>query len=302
MKSSSTYKLLFLLNILSKGCHTKNQIIKKFESNNLKITKSLITNYINKFVNNNINIKTKINEKREKVYYLENNDITLNFSQKELSAISDVKKLLVSQKNYTGIRKSMRLFYKLARYIKNEECLRNFINFGYYSTINWHLVRTLENHCKEKDVITIDYILPQGGNKLITIHVDSIKISEWSERLYLHGILKGSNHFSHLPIDRIFMIKKVEQRNVRFNLITDILTYIVDSDYYKEINKDERERTIKYNKNKVAVQRPIDDEFYIIQRLLYFCPKIYHISDSKIKMLLKDKLEQLKSAYDNKYS
>lgn len=299
MKSSSTGKILFLLNILSKDCLTKNQIIEEFNRNNLKISKSLITNYIDKIIKIGINIETKTNNKREKEYFFKSDDAALCLNKKELDAISDLKKILICQKDYQKIKKSMRLFYRLAKYIKNSDIRTNFIDFGYYSTINWSLVKNLEKHCQDKDIITIDYILPNGSNRYITLHTDEIKISEWSERMYLRGILEGSKQFSHLPIDRIYMIKKVVKRKVQFNLFVDFITYIVDSDIYQEIGADKNEKIVKIKNNHTYIQRPIDDEFYILQRLFYFCPKLYYISDSKIKILLKEKLEKLKKIYDS---
>lgn len=299
MKSSSTYKLLFLINILTKSAQTKKQIAKIFEENNIKIAKSSITNYINKLIKNGINITTKTNGGNEKIYYLEKNNSYINLNKKELNAISDIKKLLIAQKDYNKIRKTMRLFYRIACFIKDEETKLNFIDFGYYSTINWRLVETLEKHCKSKDIITIDYIMPNGTNKLITLHVDDITISEWSERLYLQGVFKYSKQFSHLPIDRIYMVKKIERKNVRFNLTTDIITYIVDSNAHKEIEVDLNEKIIKIKNNLAYIQRPINDKFYILQRLFYLCPHLYYISDSDIKTLLKEKLEKVKKLYEN---
>jgi len=299
MKSSSTYKILFLLNLLTQKACTKKQIMEAFEKNNLKITKSLITNYIDKITKNGIVVSIEKYGKNEKLYFIKNTDATLTLNKKELSAISDIKKLLIIQKDYNKIRKTMRLFYKLACLIENEETKLEFINFGYYSTINWRLVEKLEKHCNQKDIITIDYIMPNGTNRFITIHANDIKTSEWSERLYLHGVLKNSKQFSSLPIDRIFMIKKVEQKNAPLDIQTDMLTYVVSIEKYKQTNVDEKEKIIKIKNHQAFIQRPIDDNFYILQRLFYFCPNLYYVSNSTIKNLLKEKLEKLKNIYDN---
>ena len=104
----------------------------------------------------------------------------------------------------------MRLFYQLALFIKDMDERREFIDFGYYSTINWYLVTQLEKHCREKNVLILDYILPRGENKYITMHTDSLKVGEFNDRIYLHGVLENCTQFSRLPIDRIFMIKKVK--------------------------------------------------------------------------------------------
>ena len=299
MDKTSSYKLLYLLNMLTQGECTKNQIVEQFEKINMPITKSLITKYVEQFSEYGIEIKSKTNNERENVYYLEADDTVLEFSEEELNVISDVKKLLISQKDYNKIRKIMRLFYKIARHINNKEIQRDFIDFGYFSTVNWFLVRQLEKHCEEKNIITLEYIMPQGECKLITLHVDCLKISDWSQRLYLHGVFSGSKHFSHLPVDRIFMVKNVVKRNQLLDVTTNTLTYTVSKDLYTNSFEDEKETIIEDNGEKLTIERVIDDEFYLMQRLLSFCPEIYYISDEKIKKLFQEKLEILKALYEH---
>lgn len=299
MKVSSTDKLLYLLNLLIDDDYTKAQIIEKFSENGVNIQRSLITNYIERFHKCGIDIKSKVNEKREKVYYYEKKETDLFFTKEEMQAISDAKKILISQKNYDRIRKTMRLFYKLSRYIKDEDDKLKFIDFGYYSTINWNLLRRLEWHCKNKDVVSLDYILPTGGNKIITMRADSIKTSTWSNRIHLHGLLCDRKYFMHLPIDRIYMVKEVIKEKESFSDIQNNLIYKVSKKIYEKSFVDDKEQIIETNKDVVTIKRPIDDEFYIIQRLLSFCPMIYDISNKRIKMLLKEKLELVKALYSN---
>lgn len=292
--------MLYLLNsIFEKDC-TKGEIIEIFEKLNIKMTRPLITNYINQYIQNGIEIKSKTNNKREKVYFFEKGKMNLELNEEEFKVISDVKKLLISQKNYDRIRKTMRLFYKLSNFIEDKETKLRLIDFGYYSTINWNLVLQLEKHCENKDLILIDYILPIGKNKLIEISADRLKISTWSQRLYLQGALFGAKRFSHLPVDRIFMVKKVIKKNNQSNTIQDTLIYSVSKNIYNKLFTDEKEKVIKIEKDKITVERPLDDEFYIIQRLLYFCPEIYYISDERIKNLLKEKLHLIKAIYESK--
>ena len=300
MKSSSTYKLLFLLRLLLEKEYTKNEIIEEFRKIDIPITKTLITNYVHQYINNGIEVKIKTNSKREKVYYLDKiQDANIWLKENEIEVIQDIKKLLIAQKNYDTIRKTMRLFYKIARFFNDQKELEEFINFGYYSTINWHLVSQLEKHCEEKNIITIDYILPRNGNKYITIHADSIKVGEWNDRLYLHGVLEGAKNFSHLPIDRIYMVKNVVQKNVRFDFVTNFVDYVVSKTTFEQVFRDPKEKIIETNEDKITIRRPIDDDFYIIQRLLYFCPDIFYISDERIKRLFKEKLDMVKALYDD---
>lgn len=299
MQTSGIFKLLYLLNLLFKKEYTKSEIIEEYEKINIKITKTLISNYIKTLIDNGINIEITKNSKKESIYSLKKEEFILSFTKKELNAISDAKKLLFMQKNYNNIRKTMRMFYKLACHIEDDETRMEFIDFGYYSTINWNLVCQLEKHCNEKNIITLDYILPKGGNKFITMHVDKMGISETSHRLYLYGALQNDKEISFLPVDRIYMVKKIVRENLRFNLHSKIMTYIVKKDAYERLKQDNKERILKTEGEYITIQRPIDNEFNITQRLFYFCPDVYYISDEKIKILFKEKLEILKRTYCN---
>ena len=298
MRISNVYKLLLLLNILHNKKATKKQIISEFKKENINLNKVSITHYIKQLEENNIEINVEFN-KKEKVYSIKQKNPTVNFSDKELKAIEDVKKLMIAQKNYIRIRKMMRLFYRIAKYIKDKEQQLTFINFGYYSTINWGLVLQLEKHCREKNIIMIDYILPNGTNRYINIHTDSVRIGEWSNRIYLWGVFEGGEEFSQLPVDRIFMVKKVIRKSVCFNMYVNCVKYTISKDLFKEIELDSKEKVLKTDSKYVTLQRPADDIFYLVQRLLYFCPDLYYVSEGKVKDLLKEKLETLKANYDN---
>lgn len=298
MRSSSLHKLLYLLNLLVNGEYTKRGIIEKFEQKGLSITKPLINNYIQKYNNNGIKVEVKQNENREKVYYIPAIDFDLEFSDEELSILNKIKKVLVAQKSLEKIKVSMYMFYRLAKCIKDYDKMLDFINFSYYSTINWSLVAQLEQHCKNNDIIIIDYLLPSGGNKEIKIHAHSIVLSDWSEKLYLSGALENSKHLSNLPIDRIYMIQKVLERNVDLKVGENLMTYTVSKEKYSELSEDENEEILYDLGNNLVIRRPIDNEFFILQRLLCCCPDVYNISDEKIRDLFTQKLEALRTIYD----
>ena len=136
----------------------------------------------------------------------------------EIDISNDVKRLIAAEKNQEIIKNVMRIFYKFALHIENDDKKEELINFGYYSKINWLLVKQLKEHCKNKDIIMIDYLLPNNENKYLTIHADTVKTGDFSDRLYLSGVLENDNKLSQLPVDKIFMNKKVVKENVCMDL------------------------------------------------------------------------------------
>lgn len=295
--ASSTYKMLYLLNILSKEDCTKKEIIKKFAQSNYKISESSITQYIKQLLEHEVQIKI-IKQNGENVYHIDKIGTELNLTKQEYRALSDAKKLLFLEKNYKIIRSTIRMFYKLAYFIKNLEERKDFINFGYYSNINWYLVKQLEHHCNKKSVLTLDYVLPRGGNKILTMHVDRIDIGEYSERLYLHGIFENCSKFSKLPIDRIYMIKNVQRMQKPFDIICEALSYKITKDLFDTIEIDDQEVVSKIENDVVTIKRPNDDNFYIVQRLFSFCPDLLYVSPGETKKRFVEKLQILWGNYD----
>ena len=299
LNQESSLKILFLLNLLYDKELSKNQIIEEYKKKNVEIKKPTINSYIEKLKSHGFKILTK--KVKNINYYSLDKKYNTKILQKELDASSDVKKLLLAEKNEEIIRSAMRVFYKFALHTDDEDARLELINFGYYSKINWLLVNQLKEHCKNKNIIMLNYIMPDGKNKNITIHADEVKIGDWSDRLYLSGILENDKKISQLPIDKIFMIKKVIKENVKINLEIKVLTYKVSEETYKKAGLDKKEGLSEV-KNKIAtIRRPLDDTFFTMQRLLYFCPDLYYVSDENLKNAIKEKLYSLKEMYNEEF-
>lgn len=300
MTNSSTYKVLHLLNLLIEKDYTKNEILEEFLKIDVKLTKASINNYINKLLSCGFNIEIK-NKKNKNLYHLKLPKQKLKPSENEIKNLNELKKILIAQKDHDKIRRFIRILYKFVLHIQDFEMANSFFDFGYYSTINWALVLRLEQHCKNKDLIEINYVLPSGINKNISIHSNSVHIAEWSDRLYLWGVFKNAKQISYLPVDRIFMINKTEKEKLPFDYETNKLKYIISNALYKEVELDSEEKLIKLTKNFATIERPSGDEFYLAQRLLSFCPDLYYISDERIKKLVIEKLQQLNMVYKKEY-
>ena len=300
MKNSSSYRVLYLLKLLSKKDYTKNEIVEEFEKIGETVSKPSVNSYINKLIKNGFDIKI-LSIKNSNLYHLEQPKLFLKPNEAELRCLNDIKKILIAQKDYNKIRKFIRILYKFVLNIKNEDIAHRFFDFGYYSLINWGLVLELEKHCKNKDLIEIDYILASGENRKISLFADEIKISDWSDRLYLWGKFENSSQLSYLPIDRIFMVTKVKKKNDISEIKNKNITFAISKALYKEIEPDNKEKLIKLTDKYAFIQRNSDDEFYLIQRLMSFCPDLYYISDERIKNIIKEKLLHLKLSYEKEY-
>lgn len=171
------------------------------------------------------------------------------------------------------------------------------IDFNYYSKINWYLADKLEEHCKNKDIIVIDYAKHGCDSMKIKIHCHSMSIGEWSDKIYLWGEVFDNGELSFLPLDKIFMIEEVLEEKVPFNIKPDTVEYKISRTLYDEIDLDEEEKLVKLTEKYAIVKRIKNNKFYLVQRLMSFCPELYYISDEEIKEEVEKKLKLLKKEY-----
>ena len=164
MKNKSISNILYLLKTLSVGEYSKNELIEKFKQENINLSKTSLNNYLQKIKLNNIPIKQK-QVKNQKYYSLDKTKIDTRVNEEEMSVIRDTKSLFLNEKNPSNIRYIMRAFYKFALATKNQKTRNELADFGYWSKINWNLVKSLNCHCKNKDIIALDYLMPNGKKK-----------------------------------------------------------------------------------------------------------------------------------------
>ena len=70
----------------------------------------------------------------------------------------------------------------------------------------------------------------------------------------------------------------------------NIVEYKISNEILKETSLDAKEKIIHQDEKYTTIQRPIEDKFYMTQRLLHFCPDLYYISDENLKNAVKEKL------------
>ena len=297
LQKNSTTRILYLLNLLYKNAYSRSQIVEEFKKTGISINKTSALKYIKKL--QDFGFKIQKESVKNKNFYSLKGVWELNFSLDEINSSQNVKKEIILKKPENEIRRVMSLFYKFALEVSDDELKYSLIDFEHYSKINWHLVNKLKTHCKNHDVIKIIYMLNKDEIKEITLHADTVETHGNSNRLYLYGIFKGSKKLSKLPVDKIFMVKKVVEKFVRYDFEGEVLTYKIPKKTFEKIELDKEETAFEEDSETITIKRPLDDSFQIVQRLLSFCPDLYYVSDENIKNLLKKKLLEMKEIYEN---
>lgn len=298
MSTTRTVKILYVLWLLSENVCSKEELLSKLSEYCSEHTNScLISSYI-EILNKNGFVVNSVKNNKSTTYHLKKKPKKLLFSDDEIELLEKIKKIIISQKDIIKIRRIMILFYKIILALDNNEHKNILIDFGYYSNINWYLVQQLEKHCLTQDVILVDYAHKIKQEMKLKLHVSHMSINEWSDKIYLWGELYDNGELSFLPVDRIFMIDKVIEKNIPFKLPVNEIEYKISRKLYKEIELDKEETLVKLTKEYATIKRNKNNKFYIAQRLLSFCPELYYISDKDIKEEVKSRLKALRSYYE----
>lgn len=299
LQTTRVQRVLYTLYLLTKGDISIEKLIEELSKASPKeADRTSVNSYINTLIKNNFDIEVK-KENNTKIYHLNQKAFKLNFKEDEIWLIEKIKKIIISQKNVNKIKKAMEFLYKFILLMSNCDDDKNIlIDFEYYSKINWYLVDKLEKHCKNKDVIIIDYAKHGCELTKMKIHCNSISIGEWSDKIYLWGELFDNGELSFLPADKIFMIDKVVEENVPFNIKQDDIEYKISRALYDEIDLDEEEKLVKLTEDFAIIKRNKNNKFYIVQRLMSFCPDLHYISDEEIKKEVEKRLKLLKKEYE----
>ena len=298
MKIDISDKILFLINLLEQETLSKNEIIQKYQQKlNINISKSAITNYFNKLKKYNIKIKITKN-KNKNLYCIDKDEYYIKLTEKEFDSLDKVKKILLLTKSKNELKTHMRTFLKFALVQKENLERVRMCDFGYYSKINLFLLKKLEVHAKNKDTIDINYINMNNEMLVMKIHCIDIKISDWSNKMYLVCVLANQQKLSFLSVDKIFSVKKVYKNKKPPELKFKTLIFKTTKRAYNTLEKDNKEKIINSSEKLITIERPLDDYFFLSQRLLHLAPHIYYINDEKIKSLIKNKLLSIKAKYD----
>ncbi len=296
----SIFELLFVYRLLFEGAHTIEDIQDEFLHESQTISAEKILSCIKALKKYGVKVEafkldTTVSYRVSRQGYSE-----IKFSKEELRILSDVKKLLVARKNYDSIQSAIKFLYKVAFFVKDTDKRQDVTDFGYFSTLNWFMITKLKEHCKNKDIIVLDYITPEGKGRYITFHADNLELNPKSNRLYLNGVYKEKSEYllASLPVDRIFMIKKVIKKQTPFDIRMKVITYKISKKMYESIKLEKEERVLQVQKKFVTIQRIVENEFKTVQKLLTYCPQLYYVSDDKIRNILIEKLEILKENYE----
>lgn len=269
-------------------CLLNNQYIKeKFSFDTLRI-------YLNSLRKIGCEI-TRANKSNGKKYILNSHPFEYEISKSQLKSLEKLYKNIQEELDIKDVLAIESLIHELSKYVKNKNIIDFLEGLSLLRRVNQSILDDLLIHCKNKNQITIMYNSPKSGEKQIEIIAD--KLSFKSEKLYLWGNNLTHKEYSFFPVERIIRISGIKLIKSKEKFLPYRATYEI-YDFGVDFKLEQGEKIIQKQKEKLTIEVEVQNEFSIVQKILYFGNNCKIIKPKSLKNKLISKLKSMEKIYE----
>lgn len=296
LMSLTGYRTLVILGALMQSPKSNeeiNEILLNDQYIQEKFSNDTLRLYINSLREIGCEI-TRANKLNNNKYELMSHPFVYEIPKPQLKAISKLCKSIYDKIDIKEVIAIENFFEKLVDSTTNQETKDALKSISILKGINKNILNDLFLHCKNKNQIVFLYNSPRSGEKQIEIIAD--KVSFKSGKLYLWGNNLTYKQYSYFALDRILKICSIKLLKNKEEITTVKVVYEV---YNKDYEPLASEKIIEENNKTLVIETDSDNEFNLMQRLLYQANecKIIHPQDFKDKLLAK--LKTMEEIYEN---
>lgn len=295
--STTGIRILSVLDILLKGAASKNEILEILakDSRIKNISKEAIGLDINTLKSAGFEIEN-MGKSASYRYKINWNPIKFKLTRKEFFVLCNIKNAVIELSEPCYIIKLYKLFEKITKFIEGDEDINEFMNFQYFTSIDFTLLNELYALAKRRKDVKLLYNSPNSGQKEILIKLKDIKYNNL--KLYLTGYCPNYPDITVLRADNIIKIIKIlKPRETISKPKIKTVAYKIKADTKNKTNILDEEKIIDQNNNFINIEMKSDNDFMIIQRLLNFGHKLISIKNKDIKEKYLTELYAIKEIY-----
>lgn len=286
LMSLTGYRTLVILGALMQSPKSNeeiNQILLNDQYIQEKFSNDTLRLYLNSLRQVGCEI-TRANKLNNNKYELVSHPFVYEIPKPQLKAISKLYKNIYDKIDIKEVIAIENFFEKLADSTTNQDTKDSLKNISMLKGINKNILNDLLLHCKNKNQIIFLYNSPRSGEKQIEIVAD--KVSFKSGKLYLWGNNLTYKQYSYFALDRVLKICSIKLLKTMEAVQKVKVVYEV---YNKDYEPLASEKIIEETNEKLVIETDSDNEFNLMQRLLYQANecKIIHPQDFKDKLLTK---------------
>lgn len=297
--SKTAYRALLLLSLLIKSGISKNKIISTFYKDPIlkkKFADDTITNTINtlKIWGCEIQRPSPANDYK---YTLVNHPLKLNIDENLISELNKIRLNACNFYDHNVIFEINTLYAKVAENLKDKELAGKILNEAPFSQYNAELIKTLDDYCKNKQSVTIQYNSPKNGLESLDFVADEIRYENL--RIYLWGYNCKYEEYSYLRLDRVKTIEKIPLKyklsdiqpiRVRYKLTGSSRSMFLANDY---------ESIVEAYEDYIIIEANVKNKFNFMQRILYFASDCTIIAPESFKTEVLEHIISIKRGYEN---
>jgi len=234
------------------------------------------------------------NKSNNKKYELISHPFTYEIPKSQLKAISKLYKSIYDKIDIKEVILIEKFFEKVLSLVKSQDAKETLKNISALKGINKNILNDLLLHCKNKNQIVFTYNSPRSGEKQIEIVADEISFK--SGKLYLWGDNLTHKQYSYFAVDRILKICNIKLLKTKEGFPSIKVTYeLYNNNGYIPLAS---EKIIEESDNKLVVEVDCENEFSLMQRLLYLADDCKILQPQEFKDKLLAKLMTMKENYE----
>ena len=289
------FRLIKILEALSKNDLTKNEIKEEFQKNcGIILSNETLKLDINTLIKKGFKIKRGHKGNGFKLH-LDKDFTTVKLTQEETSLFCIIRDFILNGCKTEDIYDLKQVYKKLFPFIQ-EKFQPSFLNFKFFDVVNEKIEKTLQEIIKNNQCCAIIYNSSDGTKKEAEIIPEKINII--NDKPYLNCFDEEKRKYITFRLDHILAVKKLKRKCCK-NKIQRLLKtkYTISNEYYETHPVENNEEIVYQDAKNKIIEINEDNEFFIIQRLITLGENCKKISNSKMKRKVLKNLEATLELY-----
>lgn len=296
LMSLTGYRTLVILSALMKSPKS-NEEINECLYNDQYIQEKFSNDTLRLYINSLREVGCDIigaNKTNNKKYELVSHPFNYEIPKSQIQAISKLYKSIYDKIGIKEVIAIENLFEKISNLSKNQDTKDTLRSISLLKEINKEILNDLLLHCKNKNQIVFLYNSPRSGEKQIEIIAD--KVSFKSGKLYLWGDNLSYKQYSYFAVERVLKICNIKLLKTKEDFPPVRVVYeIYDTDYIPS----QSEKIIEKSGNKLIIEADGENEFSMMQKILYLADSCKILQPQEFKDKLLTKLKSMEESYEN---
>ncbi len=290
------YRILLVLQLLMQHEASKEDIIKAVSKTlcSKEVSADTVRLDINTLKSAGFFVECKEAGKNS-CYRLAQNPISIKLLKSEILAINQIKEAVFELEDWKYIFNLYKVFEKISKFIEEEEFKNKILDFKYFSSIDFSLLRELDYHCSKKHEIAVLYNSPLGI-KSIRIRCREIKYDRNTRKIHLWGEIQSYKYLGCLRADKIICIENIIKHPLIKEFDGIFINYKIKRKALETINLKEDEKILSLDGDSVTIKTKVRNNFNFLQHLALLGENVLDI-DADIKKEMLKKLQETRDIY-----